>query len=231
MEPNKIILSEELYSSSVFWERLISLMISSYEISYFTYDDKNYINCTSLWYDHNTINKILLKNNITLCHENNNCTDYLDCYHKDKYNFIDPNTSDVEYNYFGTLDLERDEEFFIDEDNISTLDENITNMFLHINSLLSNIPLNEIIFSMDKNIKMKNKSGFNHDHRGSDHTLIKLPFKKSCQLNKEFSMQELLTAITNMKSHKFDENYEMFCSAKANIDENINVTLIFSHGS
>lgn len=53
----------------------------------------------------------------------------------------------------------------------------------------------------------------NTDHRGSDHTAIILPFRRRIG-SKRCSLRHFIDALYMIKSHKFDQNYEMFCGCK-----------------
>jgi len=99
---------------------------------------------------------------------------------------------------------------------------------------ISNLKLNpcEIKFISNININIINRNGFNTDHRGLDHTLIRLPFLTEINLGKEFTLEDLIIANTNLKSHKFDNWYELYCGAKCEKKNNlIEVSLDFDHGS
>ncbi len=90
----------------------------------------------------------------------------------------------------------------------------------------------EIKFSTCKIIKFVNNRGINDDHRGYDHTKIKLPFLSEVQLDKEFSLYELIITNSNLKSHKFDKWYELYCGAKCKkIDDKIHINLKCVHSS
>jgi hypothetical protein len=52
------------------------------------------------------------------------------------------------------------------------------------------------------------------------------------QLDKEFNLYELILTNTNLKSHKFDKWYELYCGAKCKkIGNKIQINLEFDHGS
>jgi hypothetical protein len=90
----------------------------------------------------------------------------------------------------------------------------------------------DIVFTSPQPVIIRNRSGFNHDKRGSDRTLIHLPFHKKVNLKKRFTLHDVLKANTKLKSHKFENNYEMYCDATCEAsDESIVVHLEFDHGS
>ncbi len=79
-----------------------------------------------------------------------------------------------------------------------------------------------------------NSCGFNEDHRGSDHTMIKLDFHDDYELPDMCSLEEFANACYRLKSHKFDYWYELFCGCSVTRDEDNNtvtITISFDHGS
>jgi hypothetical protein len=80
-----------------------------------------------------------------------------------------------------------------------------------------------------------NISGFNRDSRGSDVSEHPLSFKELSIFEKEFSLYELGNALYNMKSHKFENWYEMWCDRpKFTYYKTKNTTIaliVFDHGS
>jgi hypothetical protein len=71
----------------------------------------------------------------------------------------------------------------------------------------------DIVFRSPQPVIVRNNCGFNHDKRGSDRARIRLPFHKKVNLKKIFSLYEVLVANTKLKSHKFENDYEMYCGA------------------
>lgn len=86
----------------------------------------------------------------------------------------------------------------------------------------------------EKAVRLHNMSGYNDDHRGSDHTIIELDFCPNYKL-KTNTMRELIIGMYKIKSHKFDYWYELFIGAKlARSRSNLNDIIIkfnFDHGS
>jgi hypothetical protein len=76
-----------------------------------------------------------------------------------------------------------------------------------------------------------NESGWNDDHRGSDHTLIDCDYDASPTLV-DPTFSDIMNALYVLKSHKWDTWYELFCEAKV-IDtiDGIKIMLGFDHGS
>lgn len=98
----------------------------------------------------------------------------------------------------------------------------------------NNIETSKVKFISGSDIVIKNKCGFNYDHRGLNHTLIELPFLSKINLGKNFSLKDLIIANSNLKSHKFDYWYELYtgCDVKKNEKKNsIVIELKYDHGS
>lgn len=92
-------------------------------------------------------------------------------------------------------------------------------------------PENVKIIGFDT-IKMTNKSGYNHDHRGSNHCHLALPYKRSVTIDEHITLSELARNFFILKSHKFDKWYELFDKATLKRDgDDFNVEISFDHGS
>lgn len=160
--------------------------------------------------------------NIKPCHKDHICKGYFDCDSK-RYCKKNVKPEEIEYVFKGSFYLNHEDED-IEADGIED------NLIIQIRDL--NLKPNEIKFISEKNIIIINKHGFNDGHRGSDHTLLKLPFLNGVNLGKEFTLNDLLIANSNLKSHKFDNWYELYCGAKCEETTNsIFVSLKFDHGS
>ena len=86
-------------------------------------------------------------------------------------------------------------------------------------------------FLREYKITLFNESGFNPDHRGSDHTRITIPFYDSYTLRKN-TVSELLQGMYHVKSHKFDDWYELFHKARVYVKGKcIKIVIDFDHGS
>lgn len=74
---------------------------------------------------------------------------------------------------------------------------------------------------------------FNDDHRGSDHTRIILDFPKEVELKpKATKMEDFTDALFRLRSHKFDNWYEMYYTTYTETDKNeIRIKVDFDHGS
>jgi len=94
--------------------------------------------------------------------------------------------------------------------------------------------ISNIKFVLDKKVQIINELGINDDHRGSDHMIIKLPFEQNIKLSNEFTLEEFIIASINLKSHKFDYWYELYCGTNYKINDSgdeIYINLDFDHGS
>ena len=84
------------------------------------------------------------------------------------------------------------------------------------------------------NISIVNPCGFNDDHRGSDHTRIILDHTDTSHVTNGCTLYDLANACYRLKSHKFDNNYELFNESTIVTSKHSNeytITLSFDHGS
>ena len=85
-----------------------------------------------------------------------------------------------------------------------------------------------------KHINLHNINGFNDDHRGSNHCKVKLKFFDDYLISTPLTAHELALAYYRVKSHKWDNNYELYCDCENIADDytdTLNVYLHFDHGS
>jgi hypothetical protein len=207
-----------LYSSEQFWTKLFRIIMFSYDIFYFKYQGHNYANCTNQW-SGSDFDKLKNKG-IKLIHLDKECmSESNHCCLQKLPNVIKPD--EIEYIFEGIFNYEAEER------GCEGNDENVDNFLDNISGMMK-----DVHFSMDKKITIRNISGFNEDHRGSDHTIIRLPFVEEVKLNNEFTLEDLVISFTNLRSHKFDGWYELLCDAGVIIeDDNIIIELNFDHGS
>lgn len=75
-------------------------------------------------------------------------------------------------------------------------------------------------------------SGFNIDHRGSTHCAVNLIQHDSLTYSKRITIMDATIAYYKVKSHKWDEWYELFCDAKiSRRGKDLTISLEFDHGS
>lgn len=239
-------------TNNKFWTQLFRIINKSYKIDYVKYKNKKYFNCSNTWYDATTLLARLQQTNIKPCHKDHKCDGYREC-DNNRYCKKNVESNEIEYVYSGTFNLYElyDEDYDdyddYDDNDFDSEDEEIYNskdkQLLKItnkkpNEIISQISklnlfqTNEIKFISNKNIKIINRNGFNKDHRGSDHTLLKLPFVSEVDLGKEFTLYDLLVSNSNLKSHKFENWYELYCGTDSiQTNNSIIVRLNFDHGS
>ncbi len=230
-------------SNNRFWYQIFKLMNNYYQIDWIEYKNKYYFNCTNQWFEGDEVIQKMRLHNIEPCHKNHVCDGYEDCENFKKYNRINVDSiSNVNYTFSGTIDVDdlkmwidgyeddEDEEEDEDELNKNNTEPEVNKIILEMSQL--NLPPREIKFISTTDIVIINDCGFNGDHRGSDHTTLKLPWVDRVHLGKEFTFHDLLSANANLKSHKFDNNYELFCTTNCKaMNDLIKVELHFDHGS
>lgn len=81
-------------------------------------------------------------------------------------------------------------------------------------------------------IIIKNIAGVNGDHRGSDHCKVYLRYHSSVELKCPVKMTDFIESLYKIKSHKFDEWYEMYLRSNITIKKNkLIISIDFDHGS
>lgn len=151
--------------------------------------------------------------------ESNECTGYRNC----DFNNFEITKLPIQYKFKYApekFNQEMANEYGIDDHMMMLLKGNIHDIYL-----LS-----------DKKIIIKNRSGFNYDHRGSNHTKIKLNFQPEITLipvDGKIPFEQFIRACFDIKSHKFDFWYELYCGIGKIIksDDAIEVIVEFDHGS
>lgn len=232
-----------------FWSGFFRAIDRSFKLEYANYNNRKYMCCTTNWYEQKKVRDRLENAGIKICHKDHECDGYFDdeCKFK-KYQknnkVILPDEIKYMYggtfNYEGELDDEDDKKDDEDDlenkkkENKKKLLEDAHNKLTHIQNLIkNNSNYDGIIFDCNYDIEITNECGFNDDHRGSDHTIIKLPFVDKVEIGSAFTLKKVLDAYFNLKSHKFDKWYELYCTADAikSPNEKIEIQLNFDHGS
>lgn len=85
-------------------------------------------------------------------------------------------------------------------------------------------------------INLYNKSGVNRDARGVRDVDWKLHFWNKYTCYNSITFHDLIVAAYKIRSHKFENNYELFCDVKtyvfsSNGKYTINIFAEFDHGS
>jgi len=94
------------------------------------------------------------------------------------------------------------------------------------------IGMENIILKNVRSIMLYNPSGRNNDHRGSDHCKIDLKYYKNYELDCPVTLKNFFEGLYRMKSHKWDNNYELFGECWPHMHgEDLHISLKFCHGS
>jgi hypothetical protein len=127
----------------------------------------------------------------------------------------------------------------IDEDNIGGICELIDLFVQNFNKM----SICDMSLISKKPLRFLNTSGFNHDHRGSDHTKIILDFHSQYvpkyKINTidgepyySITFTDFVDACYRVKSHKFENHYEMFLHINCKCPpSSFDLCLVFDHGS
>jgi hypothetical protein len=117
------------------------------------------------------------------------------------------------------------------DDNDEKLAETNRKIYDYIHYALVNNGIEQLKICTTKKISLTNISGFNTDHRGSDHTQIILDFVKTYNLKPNSSIKKFASALYHIKSHKFDTLYELYSACHITVDDtSIKIMLVFDHG-
>jgi hypothetical protein len=112
-------------------------------------------------------------------------------------------------------------------------DVQITNSRIHysIENLSDKFDMSYMVFPEKYKVVLRNLSGFNDDHRGSNHTKIELDFHPEYELPNN-TQAAFIEGLYRIKSHKFDKWYELYsrCTVRL-VGSVIVVSLTFDHGS
>jgi hypothetical protein len=190
----EINLDEDIYLSNYFWSLLFKSLVYSYKIEYIKHNYKNYVNSSNRWYDgQENINK-LTNRGIKISHKDHKCNGDFDCNCKNKYNKKIVKENEIKYIFTGKFSLKDSYNHDLKKNNIDNQITNIDNQITNIDNKIkklyinirvlnlfkqiinSNLEPSDIKFVMDLDLFLHNSIGINEDHRGSDHTIIKLPF-------------------------------------------------------
>lgn len=163
-----------------------------------------------------------------------------DCLMKDRASIHVP-ASEIEYIVSCSIDRMRARvRGDIDPETFARFNRTPTN----VQAMLERIDqdgLNTVIFPEKMTVKFINVSGFNSDHRGSDHTKIKLDVHREFTLRGP-TLRDFVEGFFRIKSHKFDLWYELFTDiqkfqlSKSNPSDpsaqsNLTLWFSFDHGS
>jgi len=90
-----------------------------------------------------------------------------------------------------------------------------------------------VLFDFGEAVHLENQSGVNSDRRGADIAQgITLPFYSKLSLGARISLEEIAVSYYKLKSHKWDEWYELFEGTSQEIRGAMSIILVhFGHGS
>jgi hypothetical protein len=202
-----------------FWYQIFRAINEYFRVDWVSFRGNYYYNCSTIWREADITVQRMVLNGVVPSHPDRTCHGDHVCSCPHQFNrYVAP---EVKYFFSGAMKLDDFERYVICDDDDPSIHP--------ILQQLEEKNPQDIKFISDADIIIVNNCGFNHDHRGSDHTVIRLPFVQSVNLGREFTFFDLLTANANLKSHKFDYCYELFCGAF--INEQGFVELEFDHGS
>lgn len=199
-------IDSDLDNFSTFFDSLIRTVYCCIELFYVEHKGKFYYNCSNMWstYDVNELPEYVKSS-----HEDFVCDadEHDDCpIHSCKIN-IQKGSEKYIFRY-NSSELE-------DFENLDLIERNFVDYIKMIFSLLETMDMHQITFISPYDVTLVNNAGINYDHRGSDHTLIELPFYSKVRLGKTFTLHEFVVAAYKIKSHKFDYHYELFYNIDA----------------
>jgi hypothetical protein len=201
-----------------FFANFFRCVAKTFELDSVTHNGVTYYNGKSLWYTPEVGRDVLKCNGYEGC----------DCAHK---RLRLPLNADVKYH----LIFAPDDELFEEEE-----DAEVRRIY---NAFKSSDPYRGIVstdndaaldtkYAFDKPLTIVNSCGVNDDHRGSDHTKIVLDFHEEINLPSTCSAIELIDTFFRLKSHKFENWYEMYCGCEVDdVGVKYIVSLDFDHGS
>jgi len=198
--------------------------------------DKKYYNHDNVWYKH--------KNNKNPKKCNHDWSESSKCELKDRFTTNKPIKYHIQhmtdFNEFKgyASDIISDDDLFYTLDFIMLMlsdDDGYHDQIYSYESLelIKTYNLHDIIIKSNKFFVFYNKNGFNRDHRGSDHTKLMLDFNNEYCVNKKCSLYELADMYYRIKSHKFENNYELYCRTELTSSSGYiyKFKLQFDHGS
>lgn len=184
---------------------LFKLSYTLTSLKYVTADGKDYHNRKNMW-DHGKDG-------------DQECCGYYDC----EFDLPEDPEGSIDY----TIDYKFD---IIDEEDFEELEpEKVAkiNAILHGDRKAKLFDLPE-----GTTISIVNLDGFNYDHRGSNHTAIRLDYHDYYELNNN-NLESLIEALYRIKSHKFDKWYELYTGISRIVrqDDALEISVCFDHGS
>lgn len=138
-----------------------------------------------------------------------------------KYNYRLVN---VEKNFQHSMELIKVDTSSINDHDLEKINQTLMKIFTHPE-----------LFDNDLSWVIENIAGWNEDGRGSNLEYgiqVELPFWEEARIKAHSTLDDVINAFLNLKSHKFENNYELFIGAEIEIDDDeIKISLDFDHGS
>ena len=144
-------------------------------------------------------------------------------YYRDKLKFVPCDETDDKYIYK-----------FKDEVDLESFDINPI-IISEIHGFLMKYSPKKLKIGNYTDLKVSNYHGVNKDARGIRYLDWRLYFWEEYNISNDngITFHDLIIAAYKVKSHKFENNYEMYCSIKNihNSDNKLCIDLKFDHGS
>ena len=183
---------------------------NSADISHVVYENKNYFNCTNKWYQR--------PKGVADSHDlNKKCNGY--------------DSDECEFKLGKKTPTNPDEVKYILKTQ-HNLDPECENKELM--EKIVKYEFDDTILEGYEYIILRNDRGINHDHRGSDHCWIDLDFYERYEMKGPITLLDFAKGLYRIKSHKFDNWYEMFCGIETHAYKSgkfLEITVDFDHGS
>jgi hypothetical protein len=213
-----------------FFDGLFRYIYKLTNIKFVEYDSKLYFQTSNQWgggkptgLDQSEISK--------LAHKDFKCNGYWDCDCKNKKSKPTPTKEMIKYIYSWRSWILNDIKEYCDDE----LDPCVFPALKSIDKFIGSNREKQsenIQIILSKPLIINNTSGFNSDHRGSDHIPLTLPYSFHEHMDSTITLKELIDVAYLIKSHKFDYWYELFCGVRS-IKNNdfIELNIGFDHGS
>jgi hypothetical protein len=205
---NRLLFPIEMLQES--FTLLIKAILENSDLDHITHDGQDYYQRTSLW-------TMRDKNKTYPEHDPDvPCEKYQDC--ERNAEVVD---GDIKFSIsYGLED--------------SSCDDENSKLGLSIEKTMHIHQPEKLWLSQFSKIIIENSSGFNDDHRGSDHLAIDVPFEPVYTIEKSaITLDDFAVGLYVTKSHRFDKWYELFlnvCNLSFN-DGVLKLTLRYDHGS
>lgn len=194
--------------------KLTKIIFKNQKLQYVIYDDKIYFERVNLWSSKNVDKKC------PCLEDKDGEKGYWKCNYKYNYYAIYDDSIRPTKEKIYVFDFN---DKFLSEKDYDDEDKELKEFFL------KRILPNKEKITIKENLIFQNKDGINRDHRGSTHCQLELEFIPIITIKKgTYSFDEISNLLWNLKSHKFENWYELFCDCEY---KNNKFILDFDHGS